>query len=290
MARQRRTCKVKGWGEEQYYIISSGGNNKRVVPVANPQKKGVLVPNGMILDERIEIIDNETAALSSDHSVFRACMYGMKELNTDATLHDFFSLLIERCFLTHRRKPGGYKGEVFLDRDELTYDLSTVRNEKRLVAHLYHKCRETNNGVLCIGSSQYWLLGFEFPTQGGNAEKQMKADLVGLTIEGGIVVFECKRGDHESSDPPAVAFAEGLDYAANLLRRDNFEKLKQGFLKWRSKDKDKQLIPQAFQNVQPDRSKCAEVVILAPEEYFVKHSHTCEPDFVDLCKFQDCSL
>jgi hypothetical protein len=162
-----------------------------------------------------------------------------------------------------RDTTGGYKGEVFVERDHKTYP--ECSKEEHFVAHLFHEVRSTQGGVLRVDDDSFWLLGFEWPNQGGNAEKKRRADLVALNVSGGLVVFECKLATN--SDPPAIAFAEGLDYASHLMRPGNAAKIQAGFARWRAK----QIVSELFNDVAPDRNEPMEVVLLAPREYYEKH-------------------
>lgn len=155
-----------------------------------------------------------------------------------------------------------YVGDVFKDRD--AHDATEGTTERCLVASLYHLCLSENQGCLLFDSEPIWLLGYEWPNQGGNQERGRRADLVGLRLDGGLVVFECKRADN--SDPPVTAVVEGLDYLACLLRRQNFEKVTSGFFAWVGRE-DKR-VPNGFEDVVPTQSAQPSLVVMAPEEYF----------------------
>ena len=155
-----------------------------------------------------------------------------------------------------------YEGEVFKDRDH--HEISQGTTERCLVASLYHRCVNDNHGCLLYESEPIWLLGYEWPNQGGDKERGRRADLVGLRVDGSLVVFECKRSDNP--DPPLTALVEGLDYLACLLRPRNFEKILSGFRSWVCRD-DK-VIPEGFEQTVPSRTVRPTLVVLAPEEYF----------------------
>lgn len=156
-----------------------------------------------------------------------------------------------------------YASEVFKIRDDTTPVKGTT--ERRMVASLFHHCLRENQGCLTFNSESIWLLGYEWPNQGGDKERGRRADLVGLRSDGSLVVFECKRRDN--SDPPLIALIEGLDYLACLMRPQNFKKIEDGFSKWLGKPA--KVIPSGFENVRPDRSCRPSLVVMAPEEYFL---------------------
>lgn len=157
-----------------------------------------------------------------------------------------------------------YKGNVFIGRDD--HPLSDGEREERLVARLYRSAL-ADDGCVQLGSRRVWLLGFQWPTQGGVREKKRQADLVGMTSEGGIVLFEAKR---ENGDPPLIAITEGLDYLACLLRPKNFAKIQSGFQKWIESRKCRYPIPAGFEGTVPDSTIRPTLVVLAPEKYFTE--------------------
>jgi hypothetical protein len=163
-------------------------------------------------------------------------------------------------FLRQRESSDSYSGSVFIDRDQ--HELGDGEREERLVARLYRAALAADGCVLLNGEP-IWLLGFQWPNQGGVAEKKRQADLVGLTVQGGLVVFEAKRSE---GDPPLIALCEGLDYLACLLRPGNFAKIESGFQKWRQKPG--KVIPEPFRDVKLLSTARPKLVILAPEKYF----------------------
>lgn len=163
-------------------------------------------------------------------------------------------------FQRQKESSACYAGEVFIDRD--SHALEDGEREERLVARLYRSALD-GDGCIALDQQRVWLLGFQWPTQGGVREKKRQADLVGMAPDGGIVVFEAKRSD---GDPPLVAIAEGLDYLACLLRPNNFAKITAGF---RKKWTGSQLpVPLGFESVVPNREVRPQLVVLAPEAYF----------------------
>jgi len=171
-------------------------------------------------------------------------------------------MMLDEEFDRVSRVDESYQEEVFKDRDDFEHQDGTT--ERRLVASLYHHCLQHNDGCLEVDGEQIWLLGYEWPNQGGNAEAGRRADLVGLRKDGGLVVFECKRDDN--ADPPLTAVVEGLDYLACLLRPKNFDKITAGFQEWIAKPT--KTIPDGFSGVTPDREARPSIVVLAPKEYF----------------------
>jgi len=169
---------------------------------------------------------------------------------------------LEKEFGVQRAADEGYAGEVFLDRDGHPFQEGS--SERRMVAGLYHLCCRDNEGRLIIGDEEFWLLGYEWPNQGGDHEKGRRADLVGMTVDGGLVVFECKR--HDNDDPPFTALTEGLDYLSCLLRRRNYDRIVAGFRCW--KRKSGKVVAKLFQDVEPNPTARAAVIVLAPGEYF----------------------
>ena len=160
-----------------------------------------------------------------------------------------------------------YKKEVFKNRDD--HPLDEGEKEERLVAQLYRSAL-CSDGCLQLGSQRIWLLGFQWPTQGGVREMGRRADLVGMTSDGGLVLFEAKRTDGEA---PLIAIAEGLDYLACLLRTGNIEKIRSGFKKWSTTRR--YAIPEGFAGVIPDETIRPILVVLAPEAYFKgRHSRS----------------
>lgn len=107
-------------------------------------------------------------------------------------------LVLDQVFQNQRTIPKGYQEEVFIDRDnEVPHER---QDEKWLVKTLYRYCLTNHEGLLRLGDEEILLLGWEWPTQGGNAERGCRADLVGMTREGGLVFFECK--NEGNGDPP----------------------------------------------------------------------------------------
>ncbi len=164
-------------------------------------------------------------------------------------------------FQRQRQIDDCYKGEVFKNRDK--HLLDDGEREERLVARLYRSALDSDGCVQLKGES-IWLLGFQWPTQGSAGEKSRRADLVGITSSGGLVVFEAKRSN---GDPPLIAIAEGLDYLSCLMRRQNFNKIVAGFQKWKRTRSFP--IPKGFEETVPNSGVRPSLVVLAPEAYFL---------------------
>lgn len=169
---------------------------------------------------------------------------------------------LDEEFQRQRSMVNGYQEEVFKDRDEHAFQEGTT--ERRMTAVLFHHCMNNADGCLTVGDEPIWLLGYEWPNQGGVAEMGRRADLVGLRRDGGLVVFECKRSDN--ADPPLTAVVEGLDYLACLLRKPNFDKILSGFEQWLAKPGKR--VPNGFEGVRPNTDSRPSVIVLAPEVYF----------------------
>jgi hypothetical protein len=164
-----------------------------------------------------------------------------------------------------RQSESVYAGEVFKDRDD-DFPVRAVLPEKRAVKELFHHCRGTTDGVVTVGAEPFWLLGYEWPNQGGDGEKGRRADLVGLNTAGGLVVFECKL---VNNDGPLTAVLEGLDYLSHLTNWPNFAGIEAGFSRWARKPGKAR--PVGFETVSPLWDSPHEVVVLASPEYFAQH-------------------
>lgn len=158
-----------------------------------------------------------------------------------------------------------YAGEVFKDRDG-DYPHAAVLPEKKAVKDLYHGCRVNSGRVFRIGEEPYWLLGYEWPNQGGDRERGQRADLVGLNGAGGLVVFECKLKNNYG---PLASILEGLDYLSCLTSEQNFAKVVEGFRRWTSKPEF--VRPDAFGSTVPSRDVLHEVIVLASAEYYSQY-------------------
>ena len=167
-----------------------------------------------------------------------------------------FGQLLDGQFQTQKESKASYAGEVFIDRD--LHPAKVGSKEEHQVAALYR-----NNCTLFLADqTEVLLLGFEWPNQGGNAEKKRRADLVGMTKQGQLVVFEAKV---ETGSYPLIALMEGLDYLACLLRKGNFSKIVKGFNKWKAKT---ERISNEFSEVVPSRDEKPILVVLAPKTYY----------------------
>ena len=221
------------------------------------------------VDEEATMTDSKPARSAvPDRTTFRLVMDRVLARTGDLpewplVLHALLSLEFER-----QRDLGiAYVGEVFKDRDADDPALATLP-EKRRVRDLFHLCHRESGGRLLIGTSAYWLLGYEWPNQG--REKGRRADLVGLNPSGGLVVFECKLDGNGYG--PFAAVLEGLDYLACLTSAANFRKIQAGFAKWAAKPG--RSVPAGFERTVPDRSGHPEVVVMAPAAYYGLYSRS----------------
>lgn len=131
---------------------------------------------------------------------------------------------------------------------------------------LYHKSlREDRAAVLTIGNDRYWLLSYQVPNQGRKRRKC--ADLLALSVEGGLVVFECKAA---AGTGPLSALYEGLDYLACLACPQNFARILRDFSVLRMRLEAIGKIPVTFANIEPRRNVQHGVILLAPNAYFQK--------------------
>ena len=159
-----------------------------------------------------------------------------------------------------------YSGRrVLIDKDE-TDHTTAVSPEKAKTRILFKTCREQTAGCLAIGGESFWLLSYEVPSF-GRKSKQC-ADLLGLSVTGGLVVFECKL---ENRYAPITSVIEGLDYLSCLTAEPNMSRLQREFQEWR--DKPAQVVPQDFESVCPQPTACHEVIVLASLEYFDHYRH-----------------
>jgi len=198
-------------------------------------------------------------------SPFRQWMDFLKQpRGAEAEWPHLLRRVLTDTYLRERESEGGYAAEVFKDRDDSP--VQAVLPEKKAVKELFHHCRQNANGVLSVGEDRYWLLGYEWPNQGGDRERGRRADLVGLNTAGGLVVFECKL---VNNDGPLTAVMEGLDYLSHLTNPQNFHKVAEGFRHWAGKPQ--KVRPEAFAAVTPKRESGHEVIVLASQEYFAQH-------------------
>ncbi|MCA9067326.1 MAG: hypothetical protein KDA84_00280 [Planctomycetaceae bacterium] len=267
-----QTCVVRGRPGRFVLVLVAEGLETcivRAVGEANGKEELVKTSDVSDIQSRSATTSKPIQVASPETSLFRECLEELRrQSGAHAKWESMQSLLLQFAFTRMRETPGGYEGEVFKDRDNRKYP--DLKKEEHYVANLFHEARQNNHGLLMIGDEEYWLLGFEWPNQGGNAEKKRRADLVGMKLDGGLVIFECKLG--ANADPPAIAFAEGLDYASHLVRSDNAAKIAAGFRKWRNKRG--QLIPTSFAGVVPKDNVAVSVILLAEDQYYEKHKES----------------
>lgn len=196
------------------------------------------------------------------NTAFRIWMAQLKEVRGTRPLWpELLGATLDAEFQRQRECSGCYSGDVFKDRDD--HALEDGEREERLVARLY-RAALANDGLVSLQSEPVWLLGYQWPNQGGAEEKSRRADLVGMNSDGALVLFEAKRS---VGDPPLIAILEGLDYLSCLLRTANFAKIKSGFEKWRNKENKS--VPAGFETTEPNISARPTLVLLAPNNYFM---------------------
>lgn len=176
--------------------------------------------------------------------------------------------ILTDTYLRERELRGAYAGEVFKPRDGDFPILARVP-EKKAVKELFHHCRQAADGIMSVGAERYWLLGYEWPNQGGDREKGCRADLVGLNGSGGLAVFECKL---KNQDGPLTAVLEGLDYLTHLTGRPNFTKVEDGFRRWLGRSRTGE--PPGFEGVVPKSDSPHELIVFASPDYFALHRRT----------------
>lgn len=172
--------------------------------------------------------------------------------------------LLAADFQEEQSRLAPYKGTVPIRRE----DRPCNKPEEKDVRRLYKLCEDHTGSIFTIGDEKFLLLGWQWPNQG--SEKGRRADLVGMTRAGGLVVFEAKRASNPYS--PMMAMLEGLDYLAHLTLKKNFAQITEAFEKRVVSEESFPVAP--FGEVRPDVSACHEVIVLAPEGYLAKHSRS----------------
>ncbi|MBZ5659862.1 MAG: hypothetical protein LAO08_05585 [Acidobacteriia bacterium] len=146
-----------------------------------------------------------------------------------------FVIEAELARVRKERKP--YVGKLFQDRDRHAYRNENNRGqhlEVVLVQRLYRELHQCGNGCLQVGNEDVLLISYNVPNQGGH--RRRCADLIGLRLDGSLVVFGCK--GKEKPDSPLVAVLEGLDYLGHLAFQANIASLKKDFDVWREKSRN----------------------------------------------------
>lgn len=167
-----------------------------------------------------------------------------------------------------------YVSEVFIDRDRDAYrhqDHPKQDREDVSVQRLYRVIHERYEGQLQVDDFPVWLISYAVPNQ--SAEGHRCADLLGLKLDGSLVVFECKVEDNYRDSPFRAVF-EGLDYLGHLLVPANTEKLITGFDRWREKPRNEDVlskIPPQFRDVTVNPDARHALIVLAPKSYFSFH-------------------
>lgn len=198
-----------------------------------------------------------------EDSIFRRLLVGLDEPRGDTPDWPRVLLpLLQREYLARRLQRVSYSGSrLFVDRDDKDHTTAAEGTEKAAVRTLFQLCREQSDACLNVGGVAYWLLSYEVPCFGDR--RRQCADLVGLSVTGGLVVFECKLNN---SYAPLTALIEGLDYLSCLTAEPNFGRFREEFEAWR--EKADQVIPSGFEEVTPCSSAAHEVVVLGSPAYY----------------------
>jgi len=197
-------------------------------------------------------------------TLFRALMDHLHSQTGDAPQWPWlFHEMVAREYRRERDRGVSYSGDIFKDRDD---DRSVaLKPEPKSVRELYQLCKNNARGCLTIDRSAYWLLGWEWPNQG--SERGRRADLVGLNVQGGLTVFECKL--EGNSETPFTALLQGLDYLACLTSEPSMLKIQQGFDAWKAKPDV--IPPERFEQCEPNSDAVSEVIVMAPSGYYDQH-------------------
>jgi len=181
--------------------------------------------------------------------------------------------LIENELAKIRKEGQPYVGEVFRDRDQHAYRHEFNKGQHLEVVsaqRLYREVHRLGNGCLQLGDENVLLISYNVPNQPGYTRRC--ADLMGLRLDGSLVVFECKGKDN--ADSPLLAVFEGLDYFGHLAIPANITTLQKGFGVWRNKPRNASAlskIPANFSNVTIKPKARHAVIVLAPQDYFSIH-------------------
>jgi len=266
-------------GEEGIFrVIRRGEQQTRVIQVGAQESR--LVASENVEEIPPESPDVQSLAASQSQSAFRRWMAQFLDAwGANPEWPALLSWLLEAEFRRQQLAASTYPSKVFINRDEEVIgraeECDAVRfgkwSEERLTQALYDRCHfgsttcPSTAGRFTIDTDAYWLLGYEFPTCNG------PADLVALTVNGGLAVFECKGAVNSYS--PFGAILEGLDYLSSLTSEGNFAKLSAGFAQWRS-SLPAERVPGGFEETSPTRDATHIVIVLAPQEYFDRYSRS----------------
>jgi hypothetical protein len=151
-------------------------------------------------------------------------------------------------------------GRVVIDRFSKDHD-AAVSPENSKTRQLFKRCHEESHGCLTIGDDTYWLVSYENP----NFDRRSRqcADLLGLSLAGGLVVFECKL---KNPYAPLTAVVEGLDYLTCLTAEPNFDRVKEEFGELRNRHVDR--VPNNFKEVSLENDNLHEVIVLGSPAYY----------------------
>ncbi len=167
-----------------------------------------------------------------------------------------------------------YAGKkLLIDRDKLVRKhVDRPRNDEELeVYRLYKNVHERHGGLVKLGGKPIWLVTCQVPNQG--KAKGRRADLLGMRLDGSLVIFECKVGSNKS-DSPLSAMLEGLDYLAHLLTPANLKKMQMDLNDWMAKERGSDalsVVPSNFKDVKINAKATHAVIVLAPQGYYDIH-------------------
>lgn len=216
-------------------------------------------------DATVEFATAIGAATLPD-TTFRSWMNGLREdVGPRPEWPVLLSWMLETEFERQRQVDRPYSGlRILIDRTRHEFNVKVP--EKRAVYGLCHRCWQETNGCLLIDGTPVWLLSYEVPNQAD--ENGRRADLVGLTQTGGLVVFEGKLGSN--SCPPISAVLEGLDYLSCLTSAGTFERVISEF-----RDLKQRIpVPAGFEGIEPNLAAPPAVIVLADSEYFNYHDRS----------------
>lgn len=185
----------------------------------------------------------------------------------------FIRHVFEEEFNRLRKEDNPYRKDVFKDRDSDAFkhiQHPKQHLERVLVQRLFRETHEQSEGQLLLGGQPVWLVSYEVPNQG--ADRGCRADLLGVRLDGSLVVLECKPSGNKTS--PFYALLEGLDYLGHICMPGNMKKLKDGFQRWRDKARNESVlskIPKEFREVSINPDARHIVMVLAPEDYYSAH-------------------
>ncbi len=179
-------------------------------------------------------------------------------------------LMLAWHFAREQETDRAYLGKKILI-PRMEHDWHVANPERRAVYGLYHRCLAQANSVLTIGTEKFLLLSFEVPNQGN--ERGRRADLLGLNMYGGMVLFEAKVAGNPCG--PVASLLEGLDYLSALLSPANFQRIQAEFEMLRETLINVyHVTPPCLAGAQLRREAIHDVIILGPPAYFQQYDVT----------------